>query len=126
MKRADGLEKGNYRPVSLLSIASKILESGVSEIIVSHVSRENECLVTAHQWAFRKGYSTELLVIHLTETWRRALDINRVVGAAVVDFQKAFDSVSYSPLTTKLYQQLGITGNLLLWLQDYLTDSCEL
>ena len=78
-KKEDELEKGNYWPVSLLSIPSKILESCVSDTVVSHVFRENECLVTDHQWAFRKDYSTELLLIHLMETWRHALDANRVV-----------------------------------------------
>ena len=102
-KEDDELEKGNYRPVSLLSIPSKILESCISDTVVSHVFRENDCLVTDHQWAFRKGYSTKLLLTHLTETRRHALDANRVVGVVFVDFQKAFDSVSHSTLITKLY-----------------------
>ena len=89
-KEDDELEKGNYRPVSLLSIPSKILESCISDT------------VTDHQWAFRKGYSTKLLLTHLTETRRHALDANRVVGVVFVDFQKAFDSVSHSTLITKL------------------------
>ena len=121
-KKDDELEIGNYRPIFLLSIPSKILESCVSDTVVSHVFGENECLATDHQWAFRKGYSTELLLTHLMETWRHALDADRVVGAVFVDFRKAFDSVSHSTLITKLYHQFGITGNLLLWLQDYLMD----
>ena len=40
-----------------------------------------------------------------------------------MDFEKAFYSVSHS--TLKLYHQFGITGNLLLWLQDYLTDRMQ-
>lgn len=42
-----------------------------------------------------------------------------------MDFQKAFDSVSHSTLITKLQLQFGITGNLLAWLQDYLTDRLQ-
>ena len=47
------------------------------------------------QWGFRGGRSTEGLLIHLTETWKQTLDNSRVVGAVYIDFQKAFDTVSY-------------------------------
>ena len=47
------------------------------------------------QWGFRGGRSTEGLLIHLTETWKQTLDNSQVVGAVYIDFQKAFDTVSY-------------------------------
>ena len=91
-------------------------------MIVKHVFSENEALVTDNQWAYRKGRSTELLLIHLTETWRRAIDNKLVVGAVFIDFQKAFDCVSHSILLHKLEHNFGITGNLLASLRDYLSD----
>ena len=108
----------NYRPLSLLSVPSKILESCVADMIAKHVFSENEALVTDNQWAYRKGRSTELLLIHLTETWRRAIDNKLVVGAVFIDFQKAFDCVSYSILLHKLKHNFGIMA----WLRDYLSD----
>ena len=42
------------------------------------------------------------------------------VDTLYLDFSKAFD-VDHKPLLTKL-QRFGITGNLLRWLNDYLTD----
>ena len=80
-KKDDPTEMSNYRPLSLLNVPSKILESCVAEMIGKHVFSENEALVTDNQWAYRKGRSTELLLIHLTETWRRAIDNKLVVGA---------------------------------------------
>ena len=112
----------NYRPLSLLSVPSKILESCAADMIAKHVFSENEALVTDDQWAYRKGRSKELLLIHLTETWRRAIDNKLVVGAVFIDFQKAFDCVSHSILLHKLEHNFGITGNLLAWLRDYLSD----
>ena len=38
--------------------------------------------VTDNQWTYRKGYSTDLLLVHLTEIWRHAVDTGYVVGVA--------------------------------------------
>ena len=66
-------------------------------------------------------HSTDLLLAHLTETWRRALDSNLVVGVIFIDFQKAFDSISHKNLIYKLEHYYGIKGNLLAWTGDYLS-----
>ena len=60
-------EIGNYRPISLLSILSKILESEANDSMVHHVFKEHR-LASDRQWAYRQGYSTEFLPVHLTET----------------------------------------------------------
>ena len=111
----------NYRPISLLSVPSKILESVVNDTIVRHVYKANN-LVTDKQWAYRAGLSTELLLIHLTETWRKAVDAGLVVGAAFIDFKKALDSVSHTILEMKLERHFGISGPLLYWLKSYLKE----
>lgn len=79
-------------------------------------------LITNNQWAYRKGYSTELLLAHLTETWRRAIDSNQVVGVVFIDFQKAFDSASHTIPIHKLKHNFRIDGYRLDWLKDYLSD----
>ena len=66
-KKDDPTEIGNYRPLCLLSVPSKILELCVADSIVSHVF--NEELVNDNQWAYRKGRSTELLLAHLNKNW---------------------------------------------------------
>ena len=104
----------------MLSVPSKILESCVTDSIVDHVFTRNQ-LVTEYQWAYRKGHSTDLLSAHLTETWRRALDSNLVVGVLFIDFQKAFDSISHKILICKLEHNYGIKGNLLAWAREYLS-----
>ena len=43
------------------------------------------------------------------------------VRIVFVDFNKTFDSISHSVLLQKL-PALGITGDLGLWINDYLTD----
>ena len=109
-------EIDNYRPIQLLSIPSKIMESCVSDTVIRHVFQNN--LVTDKQWAYREGHSTELLLVHLSEIWRRAIDANKVVTVAFVDFKKAFDCVSHAILLHKLNFQFGVQGSLLSWLTD--------
>ena len=84
------------------------MESCVSEIVARHVS-QNE-LVTDKQWAYSEGHSTDLLLVHLSEIWRAAIDENKVVAVAFVDFKKAFDCVSHPILLHKLRSQFGIQG----------------
>jgi hypothetical protein len=57
----------------------------------------------------------------MTEIWRRALDNKQVVGIIFIDFKKAFDSVCHPILLQKL-QALGISGDIWLWIKDYLQD----
>ena len=57
----------------------------------------------------------------LTETWKQALDLGKVVGGLFVDFCKAFDRVDHTILQQKL-QAVGISGNLYNLLVDYLRN----
>ena len=122
-KKDDEADTNNYRPISLLSVPSKIMESCVSESVVRHVFQNN--LVTDKQWAYHEGHSTELLLVHLSEIWRTAIDADKVVAVAFVDFRKAFDCVSHAILLHKLNFQFGVQGSLLSWLTDYLTDRTQ-
>ena len=120
-KKDDETDIANYRPVSLLSIPSKILESLVNDALVDHVFTSND-LASDRQWAYRKGYSTELLITHLTELWRRELDKGKAIAVAFIDFKKAFDCVQHSLLISKLQRNFGISGPLLNWLNSYLNN----
>jgi len=100
------------------------MESLVNGVIVDHVFNINH-LVTDNQWAYRKGHSTELLLAHLTETWRHAVDSSLGVSVAFVDFRKAFDCVNREILLNKLQYRSGIRGPLLAWLTSYLTSRSQ-
>ena len=76
-------------------------------------------LSSIHQWAFKKDFSKEYLMLHLTETWKSFLDKGKVVGVLFLDFRKAFDSVCHETLIKKT-QAVGISGSLLKLLENYL------
>ena len=100
---------GNYRPISLLSIPSKILEHQVCDILDDHLSKHS--LKNPAQWGFAKGLSAEGILLSLTNRWKMELDKGFTVGAIFVDFRKAFDSLSHNILSLML-QAVGICGNL--------------
>ena len=85
-------DSGNYRPTSLLHIPSKLLESIACSQADSFLNQHN--LVIDSQRGFRKGRSSELLLLGMTEKWRLALDEVKSIGIIFIDFQKAFDCVS--------------------------------
>lgn len=62
---------------------------------------ENHNIVTERQWAYRKGHSTELLLIKLTEEWTSELENGNFIATTFIDFQKAFDSIPHSVLLKK-------------------------
>ena len=113
---------GNYRPISSLSIPSKILEHQVCDILDDHLSKHS--LKNPAQWGFAKGLSAEGMLLSLTDRWKMELDKGLTVGAIFVDFRKAFDSLSHNILSLKL-QAVGICGNLHEWLMNYLSDRCQ-
>ena len=122
-KKEDETDRHNYRPISLLCVPGKILESAVGSTMLSHITEHG--LSNNRQWAYKKQHSTELLLVKMTEDWRRALDNHQVVGVVFVDFRKAFDSISHEVLLHKL-QGLGISGDLWLWIKDYLSDHLQI
>ena len=115
-------DKNNYKPISLLSMPGKLMESVVASTITTHVTGQG--LGNPHQWEYKKGYSTELLLVKITDDWRRTLDMKYVVGVIFVDFCKAFDAIPHSILLRKL-QGLGVAGDLWCWIRDYLSGRTQ-
>ena len=95
------------------------MESCVSKTVVLNN------LVTDKYWAYREGYSTELLLVHLSKIMRTPIDANKVVAVAFVDFKQAFDCLSHGVLLYKLNFQFDVQGSLLSWLTVYLTNRTQ-
>ena len=68
--------------------------------------------------------SAETLLLYLTETWKAALDTNRVVRVIFIDFKKAFDMVNHKILSYKL-QAVRISGDLYSLLLSYLENRVQ-
>ena len=112
----------NYCPISILPIASKILEKAVHIQLHSFLTANN--LLSPYQFGFRKQHSMEKACISLTDTIRHSMDQGRLTGAVFVDFSKGFDTFDHEKLLSKL-QALGIHGIELKWFTDYLSDHVQ-
>ena len=64
-KKNDKLDVSNYRPISVLSCVSKILEKCVHDQIQKYLIDNN--LIYQYQSGFRPGYPTDTCLIHLTD-----------------------------------------------------------
>ena len=107
----------NYRPISVLSVMSKVLERAIHKQLLSHLESEN--LLTPSQYGFRPKRSTQLAATALLDNIRRDVDRGNLVGALFIDLSKAFDTLSHSKLLTKL-SAYGIVDKELMWFTDYL------
>ena len=119
-KKNSRLEVGNYRPVSLLSTISKILEKSIY-VQLDHYLSTNK-LLYEFQSGFRPGFSTETCLIFLTDYIRSQLDEGKYVGMLLLDVQKAFDSVNHEILCHKL-EAMGIKS---AWFKSYLSNRRQL
>lgn len=117
-KKGNSSERGDFRPISLMSIPSKVYEDIAGDSVDCHFVSGG--LSRQSQWGFKTGRSTELLILHLTEVWRQELDNNRTVGILFIDFKRAFDSICHETMALKL-QAFGISGNLYSLIIDYLS-----
>ena len=107
----------HFRPISLLSILSKLFEKHVHSIICDHLVENN--LMSDRQWGFRAGRSTVSALLSTIDDWQVELDNGNDICAVFFDFCKAFDSVPHLPLLEKLIK-LHLSPHLVSWIANYL------
>jgi hypothetical protein len=119
-KKKSKLDVGNYRPVSVLSTVSKILEKVVYAQIDEHLTSSK--LIYPYQSGFRRNYSTNTCLIYLTDYIKSEIGTGKYVGLVAIDVQKAFDCVNHSILCKKL-DSMGIDST---WFNSYLSQRSQI
>ena len=115
-------EPGNYRPISILTIFSKLLEKLYYNRLLSFIDRHN--ILHAHQFGFRKKYSTGIALAHVISTLISKINSGKPTVLALLDLKKAFDLINHKLLLIKL-NSYGIRGLPLQWLSSYLTNRTQ-
>ena len=86
----------NYRPISVITCFSKILEKLMYRRLIKFI--ENNKILTKHQYGFRDNRSTELAIIELTDRITKAIDKGEYTLGIFLDLSKAFDTINHKIL----------------------------
>ncbi|GBL94713.1 putative RNA-directed DNA polymerase from transposon X-element [Araneus ventricosus] len=90
----------NYRPISLLSILSKITENFILDKLNEH--RIGNKILCLEQFGFRKSLTTNHQLLRVVEYITKGFDRGECTAAVFLDIQKAFDRVWKQGLIHKL------------------------
>ena len=118
-KSGDKDHVGNYRPIALLPILSKILEKVVAMQLMEHLESNNLLSITQH--GFRSKLSTETALLNVTDIIYKNIDENLITLMMLCDLSKAFDSVSHVILLNKL----NLVHVDSFWFEDYLQNRIQ-
>lgn len=118
-KSGDADEAGNYRPISLLPILSKILEKVIATQLTNHL--EDQHILSNTQHGFRPALSTNTALLTLSDQLYRNADNKKISLVSLCDLSKAFDSVCHEILIRKLVKS-SIDP---FWFENYLKDRTQ-
>ena len=92
-KKGSRAECGNYRGISLLSVVGKIY----ARVVCDRLRLLTDAVLMGEQGGFRvrRGCVDQILAVGQVE---KVIEMDKVVYAAFVDLEKAYDSVSRSKL----------------------------
>jgi hypothetical protein len=121
-KRGDAANVDNYRPISLTSVACKIMERVTSTDMLHYLREHN--VISKHQHGFLSGRSTSTNLLETLNDWTLAIKNKQSVVVAYIDYSKAFDCVTREKLLIKL-SAYGIAGNLLKWIDSFLSNRTQ-
>lgn len=121
-KRGSKDDVNNYRPISLLSVFSKIFEKLMKFFLMNYLDKNK--IINPGQFGFRKGLNTFHALQNFSKGIYTTLDSQNSMLSIFIDFTKAFDTVNHSIRLQKLYHY-GIRGVIYSWFKDYLSNRTQ-
>ena len=116
-KDADREQANNNRPISLLSILSKVCERTVHNQLIPYLDTKQR--LSSQQ--SRRFHSTETSLIETTDSILNAIDEKELTAVVSLDMSKAFDSIDHEILLLKL-QDVGLSPATVNWFSSYLSE----
>ena len=116
-KKSDKTELGNNRPVSILTIISKVIERVCYDQVESYLGQKK--VLYTFQSGVRSRYSTYTCLTHLTDFIKNQM--GHFVAMVLLDLLK----VDHGILLMKL-KALGLSQDVSRWFPSYLSDHQQL
>jgi len=111
-------ECSSYRTVSVTAVLGKRFEKIVKKRLTCMLDMTG---FDERQFAYLKNRSSTQAVLSLVEIVKANMLQGHVAGALFFDYTDAFGSVNRNKLLCKLCRDFGITGRMLLYLNDFLS-----
>lgn len=111
-----------FRPISLLSTFSKIIESVMCKKLNSFCEKYN--IFNNSQHGFRKDRSTASALFELTHEILKIINDQNYAIGIMLDMSKAYDRVSHKILLHKLYE-IGVRGQAHELFKSYLQNRTQ-
>lgn len=121
-KKGDKRLVTNYRPVSLLSVFSKIFEYAMLSRLNGFIQKYN--ILSTRQHGFSKGKSTTTAFYDYLKFIIQKVEKRQCPLVIYCDLSKAFDCVPHNRLLNKL-DHYGIRGTAGKWLTSYLGNRSQ-
>lgn len=119
-KNGDRSQFNKYRPVSILSVFSKLFELIVHDYIYPFIEKS----VPVQQHGFMRGRSVTSNLAIFTNSILKSMDGGGQMDVIYTDYSKCFDRLEHSILLQKL-SVVGVHGDLLRWFASYLENRSQ-
>lgn len=118
-KESHARKLDRFRPISLLCVASKVMEMVVKE----RLDRMSEAgnWFSRFQGSYRKGRSSTDQLVYMSQRIHDEFERGRVGVVAFIDVAKAYDCLWREGLLHSLLGR-GVEGKMLLWVRAFLSD----
>ena len=118
-KKSSRNSASNYRPISLTSTLSRLLEKIICNILISHLSSHN--LISSSQHGFLPHRSSSTQLLGALQDWINGYNNEKQTSAVYTDISKAFDTVSH-PKLLEVIKSYGIGQQLYKWIESFITN----
>jgi hypothetical protein len=120
----DACDPKSYRPISNLTVLSKLLEKLVSFQMRKFLKLND--LMPSKQSAYREHHSTETASLKLSSDILLSMDRGNLCLMCFIDLSAAFDTIDHGILKERLRTSFRFSDSALTWMDSFLTSRVQL